>query len=160
MIVWVTKALILAIHDRQLAEHGGRGGLRDEGLLDVVLARPRQLLANGDPPPDLAALAASLAFGLIQHAPFVDGNTRTAQVGYRVFLALNDCRFSASEEDKYITLLSLAEGHVDEDEFAAWLRRHIALAPGHRVNEPRARYARRPPPASGAPSSTAAKDSP
>ena len=115
--------------------------MRDEALLDSALARPQQLHVYGEPPPDLAALAASLAFGLARNHPFLDGNKRTAHVGYRVFLALNHCSFSASEEEKYIAMLSLAEGSLDEDGFAAWLRKHIALAPGHRINEPRAQYA-------------------
>ena len=142
MIVWISKALALAIHDRQLAEHGGGTGVRDEALLDSVLARPQQLSACGDPPPDIAALAASLAFGLARNHPFVDGNKRTAHVSYRVFLTLNDCTLTASEEDKYIAMLRLAEGSLDEDGFAAWLRQHIALAPGHRVSEPPAAYVR------------------
>ena len=77
MIVWLEKALTLAIHDRQLAEHGGSAGVRDETLLESVLARPQQLFAYGDPVPDLAELAASLAFGLARNHPFVDGNKRT-----------------------------------------------------------------------------------
>jgi death-on-curing protein len=71
MIIWIEKALALAIHDRQLAEHGGSSGVRDEGLLESALARPQQLFAYGDPPPDLADLAASLAYGLARNHPFV-----------------------------------------------------------------------------------------
>jgi death-on-curing protein len=141
MIVWISKTLAMAIHDRQLAEHGGDTGVRDEALLDSALARPHPLFAYGEPPPDLAALAASLAYGLARKHPFVDGNKRTAHVCYRVFLALNDCTFSASDEDKYIAMLGLAEGRLSEDDFAAWLRKHIALASGHRVSEQGAEYA-------------------
>ena len=142
MIVWIEKAFALAIHDRQLAEHGGSSGVRDEGLLDSALARPQQLHAYGDPAPDLADLAASLAFGLARNHPFVDGSKRTAHVCYRVFLALNDVTLVASDEDKYITTLALAEGTLSEADFAAWLRRHIVQAPRNEVHEPRARYAR------------------
>jgi death-on-curing protein len=141
MIVWISKTLAMAIHERQLAEHGGRIGVRDEALLDSALTRPQQLFAHGEPPPDLAALAASLAYGLARNHPFVDGNKRTAHVCYRVFLTLNDCTFTASDEDKYIAMLGLAEGSLSEDEFAAWLRKHITLASGHRVSEPSAEYA-------------------
>lgn len=141
----VEKALALAIHDRQLAEHGGTSGVRDDTLLESVLARPRQLHAHGDPTPDLADLAASLAFGLARNHPFVDGNKRTAHVCYRVFLALNDAEFHGSDEDKYLTILALAEGKLAEKDFAKWLRRHIESKPGRRVQEPRTKkYRARP----------------
>ncbi len=142
MIVWIEKTLALAIHERQLAEHGGGTGVRDEALLDSALARPQQLFAYGDPPPDLAALAASLAYGLARNHPFVDGNKRTAHVCYRVFLALNDARLIASDEEKYITMLKLAEGSLTEDELTTWLRAHLVLDTDGSVNEPRAAYAR------------------
>jgi death on curing protein len=142
MIVWIEKALALAIHDRQLAEHGGGTGVRDEALLDSALARPQQLFAYGDPPPDLAALAASLAYGLARNHPFVDGNKRTAHVCYRVFLALNDAQLVASDEEKYIAMLKLAEGSLTEAEFSAWLRAHLTLTADTTVNEPHAPYSR------------------
>ena len=142
MIVWIQRALALAIHERQLAEHGGGNGVRDEGLLESALARPQQLHAYGNPPPDLADIAASLAFGLARNHPFVDGNKRTAHVCYRVFLALNDAQLVAGEEEKYVQMLTLAEGSLSEAEFASWLRQHISLDAKKRVNEPRARYAR------------------
>lgn len=138
MIVWIGKRLALAIHDRQLAEHGGGSGVRDEALLESALARPHQLFAYGDPPPDLAALAASLAFGLARNHPFVDGNKRTAHVCYRAFLALNDAELVATEEEKYIAMLSLAEGSLDEAGFTDWLRKHLVLANVDQVNEPQA----------------------
>ena len=96
MIVWLTRGLALAIHERQLSEHGGGIGVRDENLLESALARPQQLFAYGDPAPDLAALAASLACALANNHPFVDGSKRTAHVAYRVFLALNDAELQAS----------------------------------------------------------------
>src|SRR5690606_19275211 len=110
MIVWIEAALALAIHDRQLAEHGGSAGVRDATLLDSALARPQQVFAYGEPPPDVAALAANLAHGLARNHPFVDGNKRTAHVCYRVFLALNDVEFVATEEEKYVAMIGLAEG--------------------------------------------------
>jgi len=141
-IVWVERSLALAIHERQLAEHGGGGGVRDENLLASALARPQQLHAHGDPPPDLADLAASLAFGLARNHPFVDGNKRTVHICYRVFLALNDIELDARDEDKYVMMIALAEGRLAEADFAAWLRRHIRVEDGKRINEPRARYSR------------------
>lgn len=142
MIVWITRPLALAIHERQLAEHGGGGGVRDEALLESALARPHQLHAYGDPPPDLADLAASLAYGLARNHPFVDGNKRTAHVCYYAFLALNDARLDASLDEMYVQMLSLAEGSLSEAEFAAWLRAHLRIDAGGKVNEPRQRYAR------------------
>jgi len=142
MIVWIGKSLALAIHERQLAEHGGGTGVRDEALLDSALARPQQLFAYGNPPPDLAALAASLAYGLARNHPFVDGNKRTAHVCYRVFLTLNEARLIASDEEKYITMLKLAEGSLTEDELATWLRSHLVLDIDNAVNETLAVYSR------------------
>ena len=128
MIVWIEKVFVLAIHERQLAEHGGSPGVRDESLLDSALARPRQAHAYANPSPDVAALAATLAFGLARNHPFVDGNKRTAHVCYRAFLALNGTKLVASDEEKYIAMLGLAEGSLDEAEFAAWIRKHLVPA--------------------------------
>ena len=142
MIIWIERPLTIAIHERQLAEHGGASGVRDDGLLDSLLASPKQSHACGDSPPDLADLAASLAFGLARNHPFIDGNKRTAHVCYRVFLALNGADLVASDEDKYVRMIGLAEGSLSEAEFAIWLREHIRLHGKKQVNEPRARYAR------------------
>ncbi|MGH8191774.1 MAG: type II toxin-antitoxin system death-on-curing family toxin [Rhodanobacteraceae bacterium] len=138
MIIWIEKPLALAVHDRQLAEHGGTSGVRDENLLESALARPQQLYAYGDPAPDFADLAASLAFGLARNHPFADGNKRTAHVCYRVFLALNDIELEAGDDDKYVTILALAEGKLAEKDFAKWLRHHIRVNHSGRVQEPRA----------------------
>ncbi|KAF1690076.1 type II toxin-antitoxin system death-on-curing family toxin [Pseudoxanthomonas koreensis] len=142
MIIWIDRSLALAIHERQLAEHGGGVGVRDEALLESALARPHQLFAYGNPPPDLAALAASLAFGLARNHPFVDGNKRTAHVCYYVFLALNDVRLEASLKEMYVQMIALAEGSLDESAFADWLRPRMVAAHGHSVQERKARYAR------------------
>ena len=142
MIIWITRPLAIAIHERQLAEHGGGTGVRDEGLLDSTLARPQQLHAYGEPPPDLAALAASLAHGLARNHVFVDGNKRTAHVCYRVFLALNDAELDAGEEEKYVQMVALAEGSLSEAGFADWLRRHLRTQPRDAIHEPRKTYAR------------------
>ena len=142
MIVWIERAFALAIHERQLAEHGGSTGVRDETLLESALARPQQLHAYGDPPPDLADLAASLAFGLARNHPFVDGNKRTAAVACETFLLLNDASLQASNIELYPIYLSLAEGSLAEADFAAWLRQHLRLESGNAVHEPNARYRR------------------
>src|ERR687888_342866 len=97
MIVWLEKALVLAVHDRQVAEHGGSPGVRDEGLLESALARPQQLHAYGDLAPDLAELAAALAYGLARNHPFVDGNKRTAAVCCETFVELNGAAIEADD---------------------------------------------------------------
>jgi len=144
MIVWLEKALVLAIHDRQIAEHGGSPGVRDEGLLESALARAQQLHAYGASAPDLADLAAALAFGLARNHPFVDGNKRTAHVAYRAFLALNGAELVATDEDKYVKMLALAEGKLAERGFAAWLRERLRLAPRGEAHEPRKPYRAKP----------------
>ena len=140
MIVWIDRTLALAIHERQLAEHGGGTGVRDEALLESALAKPQQLFAYGDPPPDLAALAASLAFGLARNHPFVDGNKRTAAVACELFLVLNQAALQASNIELYPVYLSLAEGSLSEAEFADWLRPRLRLAAGDAVHEPKQRH--------------------
>jgi len=143
MITWLEKHVVLAIHDRQLLEHGGSSGLRDEGLLESALARPQQLHAYGEPPPDLADLAASLAFGLAKNHPFVDGNKRTAHAVYRTFLAVNDAELDAPADQKYLTILALAEGRMKVEEFAEWIRSHLRLGRKDELHEPRKPYRKR-----------------
>ena len=121
--VWIDPAVILAVHEEQLAEHGGAAGLRDAGLLDSALARPRNLAQYGEP--DAADLAASCAFGLARNHPFVDGNKRSAFVAAELFLALNGSRLVANDADCVLVMLQLAAGDIDEATFAAWLREHI-----------------------------------
>ena len=94
-IVWLLEETLTAIHHRQIAEHGGGEGLRDEGLLASALARPQNLLAYAESPPDLASLAAAYAYGIARNHPFVDGNKRTALVATRTFLILNGSRHNA-----------------------------------------------------------------
>lgn len=140
MMVWLEKTLVLAIHDRQLAEHGGSAGVRDETLLESALARPQQLFAYGDPAPDLAELAASLAFGLARNHPFVDGNKRTAAAACETFLELNQTTLEAGDLELYPLYLALAEGKLSEKDFAAWLRTHIQSSTRNQVHEARNAY--------------------
>ena len=144
MIVWPEKELVLAIHDRQLAEHGGSGGVRDEGLLESVLARPQQLHAYADPAPDPADLAAALAFGLARNHPFVDGNKRTAAVCCETFIEMNGPMLDAEDLDLFEKYLPLAEGKLAERDFAAWLRERLRLAPHGEAHEPRKPYRAKP----------------
>lgn len=142
MIVWLEKAAVLAIHARQISEHGGSAGLRDDGLLESALARPPQLHAYGNP--DLADLAAALAFGLARNHAFIDGNKRTAHVAYRTFLALNGTDVVASDEQKFVMVLGLAEGKLSQREFAKWLRERLKVSPRGEAHERRAAYRGKP----------------
>ena len=138
--VWIEREVIVAVHDMQLAEHGGLPGTRDAGLLDSALGRPQHLAAYGEP--DIAALAAAYGWGIARNHPFIDGNKRTAHVCYRVFLRLNGGDLAASDEEKYAMTLGLAEGTISEAEFADWLRPRITMSATGKVQEPPARYAR------------------
>lgn len=140
MIVWIERPLALAIHHRQLAEHGGGSGVRDMALLDSALARPKQLQSCGNPPPDFAALAASVAYGLAHNHPFVDGNKRTAAVCCETFILLNGGELLADDLALYPAYLGLSEGSLSEEDFADWLRKHVVTSPANRVNEPRSPY--------------------
>jgi death-on-curing protein len=120
--VWVERAVVLAIHDEQVAEHGGQPGLRDTELADSALARPRNAAACGAA--DLATLAAAYAYGIARNHPFVDGNKRTALVVAELFLALNGCRLAATDEDCLLTFVALAGGELPEPALADWFRRH------------------------------------
>jgi death-on-curing protein len=144
IIVWLEKALVLAIHDRQIAEHGGSAGVRDEGLLESAPARAQQLHAYGDPAPDLADLAAALAYGLARNHPFLDGNKRTAAVCCETFVELNGAKIEASDPELFEQYLALAEGKLDERDFAAWLRVRLQVAPRGAAHEARKPYRARP----------------
>jgi death-on-curing protein len=118
--VWLSPDVLLAIHEEQLAEHGGGEGIRDMGLLESALARPMNLIAYGAP--DFPALGASLGFGLARNHPFVDGNKRTAYVAVETFLALNGLDLIAGDAECVVVMLDLAAGDLPEAGFAAWLR--------------------------------------
>ena len=129
MIVWLTRGLALAIHERQLSEHGGGIGVRDENLLESALARPQQLLAYGDPAPDLAALAASLACALANNHPFVDGNKRTAFAAADVFLRINGWRLRRAPMQIHAEMMQMFEsGTFDIAHLDPWLRSFAVAA--------------------------------
>src|SRR5699024_8125094 len=113
-----------SIHERQLAQYGGNEGIRNECVLTSVQVQSKKL-AQGKSEIDMASLAANLVFGLVLNQPFVDGNKRTAHVAYRTLLALNGANFNAGQKDMQKTMLAIEDGKVDEDGFAAWLRKNI-----------------------------------
>lgn len=124
--VWIEKPVALAIHDRQLAEHGGGTGVRDDGLLESALARPLNQWTYGEE--DRCQLAAAYAFGVVRNHPFVDGNKRTGWVLARLFLALNGVALSFDAGDAIRTMLDFAAGNLGEAELADWFRQHLAPA--------------------------------
>jgi death-on-curing protein len=121
---WIDERDALAIHDRLLALDGGPAGVRDRGLLESALARPRQIHAYAAKP-DIVAMAAAYTVGIVRNHPFLDGNKRTGFIVGVLFLETNGCRFTASEEDAAQSVLSLAAGTIDEIVFAAWMRANV-----------------------------------
>jgi death-on-curing protein len=119
---WILRETVLAGHEQMLGEFGGLGGIRDEGMLDSALSRPRQLFHYETP--SLFDLAAAYAFGLARNHPFLDGNKRIAFTIAVAFLELNGESFAASEADSVVQTLALAAGGMDESGYAAWLRRN------------------------------------
>jgi len=123
--IWLEKDALIAIHDLQIAEHGGSPGLRDEGLLESALARARMKWAYGEI--EIPELAAAYAFGIARNHPFFDGNKRTAHIAMRLFLKLNGHDMSASQDEKYQTIMRLAAGDLTEEALAAWLKSRATL---------------------------------
>jgi death on curing protein len=123
VIDWLTLADVLAIHDEQIAEHGGSDGVRDLGAIESALARPQNLMGYGEP--DLAALAASYAFGIAKNHGFVDGNKRTSAVATELFLELNGAILTATDSELVQAWTELGAGTLSEEAFANWLRQRI-----------------------------------
>ena len=122
---WITREAAIAFHERQLSEHGGGIGVRDIGLLESALAKPQNLFAYSEGQADVAAMAASYAYGIATNHPFIDGNKRTALAVSFVFVELNGYGMTATEPDAYTTFLALAAGDVSEDELAAWFLKNM-----------------------------------
>jgi death-on-curing protein len=122
--IWIDLEVVLAIHDEQLAEHGGQIGVRDQGLLESAIVRPRNQFAYGEQ--SLSRLAASYAFGISRNHPFLDGNKRTSLVVAELFLALNGSDLTATDTECVTTFLQLAAGELTEDELADWIAAHSA----------------------------------
>lgn len=121
---WIDRAVLIAVHEMQLAEHGGGAGFRDAALLESALAKPLNLASYGEP--DAAALAAAYGYGIARNHAFIDGNKRTALVASELFLKLNGWQLVASDAECVLTMLAVAAGDLTEEKFAAWLRTHAA----------------------------------
>jgi death-on-curing protein len=124
--IWIDLEVVLAIHDEQLSEHGGQAGVRDRGLLESALARPRNQFEHGES--FLTHLAAAYAFGISRNHPFLDGNKRTSLVVAELFLELNGLELSASDAACVATFLSLAAGELTEDDLALWVMENSRAA--------------------------------
>ena len=125
MTIWLSLSDALAIHDEQLAEHGGASGVRDTGLLESAIARPLNRASYGDP--DIAELAAVYAFSIVRNHPFVDGNKRTGYVLLETFLELNGASFPVTDAEAVIAILQLAAGDTSEEEFIEWVRANVRV---------------------------------
>ena len=121
---WVPRVVVEALHFDQVRAHGGLPGLRDEGLLEAALARPRHRWTYRRRP-DVAAVAAAYGFGLVRDHPFRDGNKRAGFVTMVIFLELNGRRFDAPEAEVVATMLGVAAGEITEARLASWIRRSI-----------------------------------
>ncbi|EIC31406.1 MULTISPECIES: type II toxin-antitoxin system death-on-curing family toxin [Methylomicrobium] len=119
-VVWVEESVVLALHEEHLAEHGGAVGIRERGLLESALFRPRNSASYDDP--DLSAPAAAYGFDLTRNHPFIDGNKRTAFTVTELFLALNGQKLMADDPSCVVAMLRLAEGRLSETAFADWIR--------------------------------------
>jgi len=125
--VWIRTIEALAFRSQQIALFGGSDGIRDAGLLDSALARPRNLFAYSEGPVTVADMAAAYAFGISSNHPFVDGNKRTAMQVSFVFLEFNGFPVTASQEDACVTFLRLAAGEISESELALWFAEHTSV---------------------------------
>jgi death on curing protein len=121
--IWVEDDLVSAIHDRQLVEHGGAAGVRDESLLHSALGRPHNHLAYGSS--DIIELAAKYTAGIVKNHTLIDGNKRTGFIVGILFLELNGYRFTASEEAAAQAVLELAAGTLDGNGFCEFLRANV-----------------------------------
>jgi death-on-curing protein len=122
--VWIREIEALQFHAKQIALFGGTGGIRDRGLLDSALSRPKNLFAYTENAVTMAQLAAAYAVGISSNHPFLDGNKRTAMQVAFVFLEFNGFPVTASQEEACLTFLRLAAGDIKEAELALWFAEH------------------------------------
>jgi death-on-curing protein len=124
--IWMDASDAVIMQDLQLAAHGGSAGVRDPGLLESALTRPKNIWAYSESAPSLPTLGAAYAFGISANHPFVDGNKRTALVVSFAFLDVNGLEVTASQEDAFLTILGLAAGEITEAQLAVWFAEHSA----------------------------------
>jgi death-on-curing protein len=125
-MIWIGLPVVLAIHDEQIAEHGGSSGMRDQNLLSFALDRPRNIVADKpDGERDLARLAAAFGYGIAKNHPFIDGNKRTALVVTETFLNLNGLDLMADDTTCVAVIEALAGRTMKEEKFARWIRENI-----------------------------------
>ena len=125
---WISKQALVLLHGESLATHGGREGMRDEGLLESALMRPQNIVAYADAGNYSVAVLDPFGFGvgIAKNHPNVDGNKRAAFLAVGMFLYINGMRLQASQAEATVTMLAVAAGDMPEEEFAAWLRAHTA----------------------------------
>jgi len=124
--VWIRQDVVLGMHEEALMLHGGPEGIRDLGLLESALARPKNLLAYSEQDVSIARFAAAYAKGIVANHPFVDGNKRTAFTVSLTFLKLNGLELTATKEDRVLTFWGLAAGEISEEQLAQWFERNTA----------------------------------
>jgi death-on-curing protein len=124
--IWIDSTDAVLFHDQEIAAHGGSAGIRDAGLLESALARPKNIWAYAHETPSLATLGAAYAFGISSNHPFIDGNKRVALVVSFVFLDVNGLEVTASQEDAYLTILALAAGEMTELQLAEWFQKNTS----------------------------------
>ncbi len=123
---WIEGEAVLALHGKRIAESGGADGLRDAGMLDSALSRPKNLFYYSETPPPLSVLAAEYAFGIVKNHPFVDGNKRTALTVCALFFKVNGAELTADNDEMFAVLMRLAADELSAGDFAGWLDLHIA----------------------------------
>ncbi len=124
--IWITQNIALAIHNRQISEHGGDGGIRDAGLLASALARPKNIFAYEPETVGWARLAAAYLVGIAKNHPFVDGNKRVAAVVCESFLNMNDIQLNAPDDEFYAVVLAVATSETIEAEVASWIKTRLS----------------------------------
>jgi death-on-curing protein len=127
--IWIAVETVLAIHEAVVAEHGGRTGIRDRGLLESALARPTTAAKYAEPAPDVPELAALYAVAVSRNHPFVDGNKRVAYVLLETFLELNGCTLPVDDAEAIAMMWSLAAGNETDATFVAWVRENAVSQP-------------------------------
>lgn len=120
---WLNREVVFAVHDAQLAEHGGQSGVRDMALVDSIFARPAELAAAGAKAADLAA---SYGYGIARNGPFLLGNERTAFLALELFLQLNGQRLTTDNTHCVLIMRDVAAGRISEEQFADWIAERLA----------------------------------